>query len=74
MQHVASDIGRYGLLVVFLNVLLAEGGLPLPAFPVLMTAAALLTQGRHQFLEIIVASVSGPLIAPAGRPNPCTCN
>jgi membrane protein DedA with SNARE-associated domain/rhodanese-related sulfurtransferase len=63
MQHVASDIGRYGLLVVFLNVLLAEGGLPLPAFPILMTAAALLTRGRHQILEIIVASISGSLVA-----------
>src|SRR5258708_33244651 len=62
MQHVASGIERYGLLVVFLNVLLAEGGLPLPAFPILMTAAALVTQGR-QVPEIIIAAVSGSLIA-----------
>jgi membrane protein DedA with SNARE-associated domain/rhodanese-related sulfurtransferase len=63
MQQVASDIARYGLLVVFLNVLLAEGGVPLPAFPILITAAALVTQSRHQVSEIILAGVSGCLIA-----------
>jgi membrane protein DedA with SNARE-associated domain/rhodanese-related sulfurtransferase len=63
MQQVASDIERYGLLVVFLNVLLAEGGLPLPAFPILITIAALVTQSRQQVLEIIVVGVSGALIA-----------
>ena len=63
MQQVASDIECYGLLVAFLNVLLAEGGLPLPAFPMLMTAAALLTQSRHQVPQIILAGVSGALIA-----------
>src|SRR6267154_3493220 len=63
MQQVASDIERYGLLVVFLNVLLAEGGLPLPAFPILITAAALMTESHHQVPEIILAGVAGSLIA-----------
>src|SRR5260370_37963001 len=63
MQQVASDIERYGLLVVFLNVLLAEGGLPLPAFPILITAAALMTESHHQVPEIILAGVIGSLIA-----------
>jgi membrane protein DedA with SNARE-associated domain len=59
----ASDVERYGLLVVFLDVLLAEGGLPLPAFPILITAAALVTQSIHQVPQIILAGVSGCLIA-----------
>src|SRR6202030_4161368 len=63
MQQIASDIERYGLLVVFLNVLLAEGGLPLPAFPILITTAAFVAQSRQQILEIIVVGVSGSLIA-----------
>jgi membrane protein DedA with SNARE-associated domain/rhodanese-related sulfurtransferase len=63
MLQVASYIERYGLLVVFLNVLLAEGGLPLPAFPILVTTAALPTQSRHQVTQIILASVTGSLIA-----------
>ena len=41
MQHVVSVIEQHGLVVVFLNVLLAQGGVPLPAFPTLMTAGAL---------------------------------
>jgi membrane protein DedA with SNARE-associated domain/rhodanese-related sulfurtransferase len=63
MQHVISVIEQHGLLIVFLNVLLAQGGLPLPAFPTLMTAGALVTQSRYQIPEIILAGVSGSLIA-----------
>jgi membrane protein DedA with SNARE-associated domain/rhodanese-related sulfurtransferase len=63
MQQIASDMERYGLLVVFLNVLLAEGGLPLPAFPLLIATAALVTQGRQQVLEIILVGVGGALVA-----------
>ena len=63
MQEVASDIGQYGLLVVFLSVLLAEGGVPLPAFPILMTAAALVAQSSHQFPQIILAGVGGAMMA-----------
>jgi membrane protein DedA with SNARE-associated domain/rhodanese-related sulfurtransferase len=63
MQQIASDVEPYGLLVVFLSVLLAEGGLPLPAFPLLIATGALATQGRQQVLEIILAGVSGALVA-----------
>jgi membrane protein DedA with SNARE-associated domain/rhodanese-related sulfurtransferase len=63
MQQIASDMERYGLLVVFLNVLLAEGGLPLPAFPVLIATAALVARDRQQILEIVLVGVSGALIA-----------
>jgi membrane protein DedA with SNARE-associated domain/rhodanese-related sulfurtransferase len=63
MQHVVSVIEQHGLLVVFINVLLAQGGVPLPAFPTLMTAAALVAQSRYQVTEIILAGVSGSMIA-----------
>jgi membrane protein DedA with SNARE-associated domain/rhodanese-related sulfurtransferase len=63
MQHIISVIEQHGLLVVFLNVLLAQSGLPLPAFPTLMAAAALVTPSRYQVVEIIVAGVGGSLIA-----------
>jgi membrane protein DedA with SNARE-associated domain len=63
MQYVASDIERYGLLGVFFAVLLAEGGLPLPVLPILMTAGALMTESLYQALEIISAGVSGSMIA-----------
>src|SRR5271166_5704831 len=63
MQSIISVIEQHGLLVVFLNVLLAQSGLPLPAFPALMAAAALVTQSRYQIPEIILAGVSGSMIA-----------
>jgi membrane protein DedA with SNARE-associated domain len=63
MQHIISVIEQHGLLVVFLNVLLAQSGLPLPAFPTLMAAGALLTQSRYQVHEIILSGISGSLIA-----------
>jgi membrane protein DedA with SNARE-associated domain/rhodanese-related sulfurtransferase len=63
MQHVASEIERYGLLVVFVNVLLAEGGIPLPALPMLLMAGALATRAGYQQLELIAVGVIGCLIA-----------
>src|SRR5713226_6135730 len=63
VQDLVFLIAQHGLLVVFLNVLLCEGGLPLPAYPTLMTAAALVTQSRYQVPEIILAGVSGSMIA-----------
>jgi membrane protein DedA with SNARE-associated domain len=66
MQDIAFYIERYALLIVFVNALLEEGGLPIPAFPMLMAAGALGTQNRYQILATIAAAVSGFLIADLG--------
>jgi membrane protein DedA with SNARE-associated domain/rhodanese-related sulfurtransferase len=63
MQHIIFVMEQHGLLVVFLNVLLAQSGLPLPVFPTLMAAAALVTQSRYHIPGIILAGVSGSMIA-----------
>jgi membrane protein DedA with SNARE-associated domain/rhodanese-related sulfurtransferase len=63
MQQIISVIEQHGLLLVFLNVLLAQSGLPLPAFPALLAAGALVTQSRYQIPQIILAGVGGSLIA-----------
>jgi membrane protein DedA with SNARE-associated domain/rhodanese-related sulfurtransferase len=63
MQQLASDIERYGPLLVLLAVLLAEGGLPLPALPLLITAGALAAQSPYQALVIILAGVGGCMLA-----------
>jgi membrane protein DedA with SNARE-associated domain/rhodanese-related sulfurtransferase len=63
MEQFASEIERYGLWVVFANVLLAEGGLPLPAFPILVVAGALATRGGDAMAGLIAAGVGGCLIA-----------
>src|SRR5580704_3379786 len=62
MLHVISDLDRYGLLIVFISVSLAEIGIPLPALPILMTAGAIITNSRYQVVELISAGVSGTLI------------
>jgi hypothetical protein len=49
--------------VVFLNVLLAEAGLPLPAIPILVTLGALAAGGGSRIQAIIIAGIAGALIA-----------
>jgi membrane protein DedA with SNARE-associated domain/rhodanese-related sulfurtransferase len=62
MQQVISIIGQHGLLVVFVNILLSQGGMPIPAIPTLMMAAALAGQSRYQVAEIILVGVIATLI------------
>ena len=63
MQNVITIAERHGLLIVFLNFLLSQGGLPLPAVPTVMTVAALARQSPYQIAQIILAGISGALIA-----------
>jgi membrane protein DedA with SNARE-associated domain/rhodanese-related sulfurtransferase len=63
MQHLIAIAERHGLLVVFLNMLLARGGLPLPIIPTLMAAAALASDSAYQIAAIVVAGAGGSLLA-----------
>lgn len=63
MQDVAFLIERFGLLAIFLNVLLSSGGLPLPCYPTLMLAAALAAPTGIRIPEIIVTGATATLIA-----------
>jgi membrane protein DedA with SNARE-associated domain/rhodanese-related sulfurtransferase len=63
MHTIISIIEQHGLLVVFMNVVLAQSGLPLPVFPTLITAAALAPQSRYGIPELILAGLAGSLIA-----------
>ena len=63
MHNVIPIAERHGLLIVFVNVLLSQGGLPLPAVPTLMTVAALARQSPYQITQIILAGTGGALIA-----------
>jgi membrane protein DedA with SNARE-associated domain/rhodanese-related sulfurtransferase len=62
MQNVIALAEQHGLLIVFLNALLSQGGLPLPIVPTVMTVAALARQSGTQIAQIILAGVSGALI------------
>jgi len=63
MQQIASEIERYGLLVVFINVLLAELGIPLPSFPILVVAGALATTASYRPINLVAAGVAACLLA-----------
>lgn len=63
MEHLAFDIERYGLPFVFVNVMLAEAGLPLPLLPILLAAGALASGGADRLLALIAAGVAGFVVA-----------
>jgi membrane protein DedA with SNARE-associated domain/rhodanese-related sulfurtransferase len=54
---------RYGLAVVFANVLLAQLGIPLPAYPVLMITGALSARGEYSPTALLLTSVAASLVA-----------
>lgn len=62
MQHVIAIVERHGLLIVFVNILLARGGLPLPVVPTLLMASALGGRSGYQIAELIAAGAGASLI------------
>src|SRR5262249_50006988 len=63
MQRLITLIETYGLVVVFLNVLAETAGLPLPAYPALIVAAALAWRGDYSLGQLFLVAVSAALIA-----------
>lgn len=66
MNQIVALIEEFGLLAVFLNVLLDEGGLPLPASPLLAVAGALSAKGELSLGAIIAAAAAGSFVADNG--------
>jgi membrane protein DedA with SNARE-associated domain/rhodanese-related sulfurtransferase len=63
MAHeIIALITQYGLLLVFLNVLAAQAGVPVPAVPTLVVAGALAAGGRLPLAGIVVAALIGSLL------------
>ncbi|MEP7156004.1 MAG: VTT domain-containing protein [Betaproteobacteria bacterium] len=63
MSQLISWIEHYGLYAVFLNVMLETIGLPVPAYPMLIVAGALIAQGHHTFAQLLACAVAAALIA-----------
>lgn len=66
MQHIATLIEHYGLLIVFVNVLLSQSGAPVPSWPMLLVAGALSAAGGAPIAVVLIAAVAGSLIADLG--------
>jgi len=62
MQDVISTLQANAAWAVFLNVMLNQGGLPLPALPTVLTAAALSAQHPNRLAAVVMAGVSGALL------------
>lgn len=63
MQTLAAQVMNYGLSFVFLNVLLDQIGLPVPALPTLIVAGAIVANGNLSGPQLILVVLFASLIA-----------
>jgi membrane protein DedA with SNARE-associated domain/rhodanese-related sulfurtransferase len=61
-HQIVALITEYGLLLVFLNVLLTQAGLPLPAVPTLVVAGALAAGGQLPWWGVLLVALAGCLL------------
>jgi membrane protein DedA with SNARE-associated domain/rhodanese-related sulfurtransferase len=65
-EDLIASIGQYGLLIVFINVLVDQIGLPVPAVPTLVIAGALAADGRLPAAALFFWSVTACVMADCG--------
>jgi membrane protein DedA with SNARE-associated domain/rhodanese-related sulfurtransferase len=65
-QQLILGIGQYGLIIVVVNVLLDQIGLPVPAVPTLIVAGAIGADGHMPLLALFIGSVMACLLADSG--------
>lgn len=62
-HHIVELIAQYGLLVVFVNVLVEQAGVPLPAVPTMIVAGALASTERLPLAGVVGVAVLASLLA-----------
>jgi membrane protein DedA with SNARE-associated domain/rhodanese-related sulfurtransferase len=63
MNHLIDLIQYFGLAFVFVNVLLLQGGLPVPAYPTLIVTGALAARGGYSLPALLATAVAASVIA-----------
>ena len=63
MEQLVELIQHYGLAFVFVNVLMLQAGLPVPAYPTLIVTGALVARGGAPLWELLAVAVAAALIA-----------
>ena len=63
MQHLIYLLEQFVLIIVFINVLLEQIGLPIPAYPTLLITGSLAVNGHYSFTSILLIAVAAALIA-----------
>ena len=67
MEHsLIAAVGHFGLIAVFINVLVDQMGIPVPAVPTLILAGALAVDGKLSANGLFVVAVSACLIGDLG--------
>ncbi|MGE5345039.1 MAG: VTT domain-containing protein [Acidithiobacillales bacterium] len=62
MNELVAALSRYGVLLVFANVLVEQLGAPVPAIPTLVLAGALAADGRLSLAGLVLVSVVASLL------------
>lgn len=63
MQQLIAWVSEYGVLLVFVNVLVEQLGIPIPALPTLIVAGALAARGDLSAPGVLLAALAASLIA-----------
>ena len=63
MATVFEWLQQYGLVVVFANVLLAQLGVPVPAYPLLIVTGALCARSQFPLAQLLLTSLAASLLA-----------
>ena len=65
-QELWLAVAHYGLMIVFVNVLVDQIGLPVPAVPTLIVAGAVAADGKLPFPELFACAAAACLMADCG--------
>jgi membrane protein DedA with SNARE-associated domain/rhodanese-related sulfurtransferase len=65
-QQLILGLSHYGLVIVALNVLLNQIGLPVPVVPTLVLAGAIAASGQQPLAPVFLAAVAACLLADSG--------
>src|SRR5512140_1195571 len=63
MNHLVDLLREYGIAFVFLNVVIEQAGLPIPAVPTMVIAGALMAGTQGGLLSLVAAAVAAALVA-----------
>lgn len=61
-QELIALVGQYGLLLIFISVLVEQIGIPVPSMPILIVAGALSAAGQLPWIGIIPVALVGCLL------------
>jgi membrane protein DedA with SNARE-associated domain len=62
LDQIMNFLADYGVVVVFLGILIESSGLPVPGESLLVAAGVLASQGRLGFLEVFLAAWAGGVL------------